>query len=67
MAARFVSIDHNTPMLLPPDMRDWVPEDHLIHFITEALGFLDLSTARVNQRGPGSEQYPPGMMLGLLI
>ena len=67
MAARFVNIDHDTPMLLPPDLRDWVPEDHLVHFIMEAVGLLDLGTARVNHRGTGSEQYPPGMMLGLLI
>lgn len=67
MPARFVSIDHDTPMLLPPDLRDWVPEDHLVHFIMEAVGLLDVSTARVNHRGTGSEQYPPGMMLGLLI
>jgi hypothetical protein len=25
MSARFVNIDHDTPMLLPPDLRDWVP------------------------------------------
>ena len=29
MPARFVPIDHGTPMLLPPDLRDWVPEDGL--------------------------------------
>ncbi len=48
-------------------MRDWVPEDHLIHFIMEAVGLLDLWPARVNHRGTGSDQYPPSMMLGLLI
>jgi len=31
MAARFVSIDRETPLLLPPDMRQWVPENHLSH------------------------------------
>jgi transposase len=67
MPARFVNIDHDTPLLLPPDLRDWVPEDHLVHFIMEAVGLLDLSTAHVNHRGTGSDQYPPGMMLGLLI
>lgn len=67
MPARFVSIDHDTPMLLPPDLRDWVPEDHLVHFIMDAVGLLDLSTAHVNHAGTGSEQYPPSMMLGLLI
>ena len=67
MPARLVTIDHDTPMLLPPDLRQWVPEDHLVHFIMEAVDLLDLSAARVNHRGTGSEQYPPAMMLGLLI
>ena len=67
MPARFVNIDHDTPLLLPPDLRDWVPEDHLVHFIMEAVGMLDLGAARINHRGSGSEQYPPSMMLGLLI
>jgi len=54
-------------MLLPPDLRDWVPEDHLVHFILDAVGLLDVGTARVNHRGTGSAQYPPSLMLGLLI
>lgn len=67
MPARFVNIDHDTPLLLPPDLRDWVPADHLVHFIMDAVGELDLRGARVNERGTGDEQYPPRMMLGLLI
>jgi len=67
MAAKFVSVDHDTPLLLPPDLRDWVGPDHMVHFIMDAVDALDLSTARVNQRGTGSAQYPPSMMLGLLI
>jgi transposase len=67
MAARLVNIDHDTPMLLPPDLRQWVPRDHLVHFIMDAVGELDLRRVRVNERGSGNEQYPPQMMLGLLI
>jgi transposase len=67
MAAKFVNIDHDTPLLLPPDLRDWVEPDHMVHFIMDAVGALDLSTARVNERGTGSAQYPPSMMLALLI
>ncbi len=67
MAARFVNVDHDTPLLLPPDIREWVPEGHLVHFLMDAVGELNLSGARVNERGTGDEQYPPGMMLGLLI
>ena len=54
-------------MLLPPDLRDWVSDDDLAHFILEAVEGVDLSQARVNMRGSGSKQYPPGMMLGVLI
>ena len=55
MPARFVNIDHDTPLLLRPDLRDWVPADHLVHFIMDAVGLLDLNAARVNHRGGGGE------------
>jgi transposase len=67
MAARCINIDHDTPLLLPPDLRDWVPEDHLVHFIMDAVGLLDLRAAHGNHSGSGSEQFPPSLMLGLLI
>ena len=54
MPARFVNIDHDTPLLLPPDLRDWVPADHLVHFLMDAVGLLDLSAARINHRGGGA-------------
>jgi transposase len=67
MGTRYVSIDRETALLLPPDLRDWVPADHLVHFVIDAVEQLDVSAARVNDRGTGSEQYPPRMLLGLLI
>jgi transposase len=67
MATRFVSIDRDTPLLLPPNLRDWVPADHLVHFIVDAVAALDLRRVKVNERGTGSEQYPPRMLLALLI
>lgn len=67
MATRFVLIDRDTPLLLPPNLRDWVPADHLVHFILDAVDALDLRQVKVNTRGTGSEQYPPHMLLGLLI
>jgi hypothetical protein len=44
-AARFVTVDRDTERLLPPDMREWVPENHLSHFIFMTLltGLLILS------------------------
>ena len=54
-------------MLLPVDLRDWVPEDDLVHFVISAVETMELGAVRVNSRGTGSKQYPPGMMLALLI
>jgi transposase len=54
-------------MLLPPDIREWVRGDDLAHFIVDAMEMIDLSAAALNVRGSGSEQYPPGMMLAVLI
>jgi transposase len=67
MAKRFVNIDRSTPILLPQDMRDWLPQDHIARFIIEAVDSSDLSLASVNKNGSGDCQYPPGMMLSMLI
>jgi transposase len=48
-------------------LRDWVPADHLVHFILDAVDALDLRQVKVNPRGTGSEQYPPPLLLARLI
>ena len=67
MAARFVTIDYDTPLMLPPDLRDWVPARHLAHFILDVVEEVNLRQVRINERGTGSEQYPPRMLLALLL
>jgi transposase len=67
MPARFVNVDRQTPMFLPCDLREWLPADHIVHFILDAVEQLPLNHFHVNARGTGSEQYPPAMMLALLI
>jgi transposase len=62
-----VNIDRDTALLLPPDMREWVPADHLVHFILDAVEAIDVSQVKVNTRGTGDEQYPPTMLLALLV
>lgn len=54
-------------MLLPPSLQDWLPEGHLAHFVVETVGLLPLLGFKVNTRGTGSAQFPPSMMLSLLI
>lgn len=67
MAERLVNVDRQTPMLLAPDLREWVADNELAHLILEAVESCDMRAARLNTRGSGSEQYPPTMMLALLI
>ena len=56
MKTRFVSVDRNQPMLLPPDLRDWLPEDDLVHFVIQAVEGLNLGAFKVNVTGSGSAQ-----------
>ena len=37
MAAKFVNIDHDTPMLLLPDLLDCLPADHFVYFIMDTF------------------------------
>ena len=64
---RFVQSDRDQPFLMPPDLREWVPKDHLCHFIIEAVNRIDINQFKINHRGTGSEQYDPRVMLALLI
>jgi hypothetical protein len=66
MARRFKNIDRDTPMLLPPDLRDWVGEDDRVHFVIAAVERLPLSRFAVNYEGCGDEQYPPHLLLALV-
>jgi transposase len=65
--SHFVEANRDQPFLLPPDLREWVPEDDLAHFVLAAVERVDLHHFRVNERGSGSAQYPPRLMLALLI
>lgn len=64
---RYVNVDRGTALLLPPDLREWVPANDVVHLVIEAVEEMDLARVPVNERGTGSEQYPPGMLLALLI
>jgi len=64
---KFFSRFMRVQTLLPPDLRGWLPRDHMVDFIMVAVKAFDLRSARVNLNGTGSAQYPPSMILGLLI
>jgi len=62
------SPDHQ--FLFPPSMRDWLPEDHLVHFVMDVVAGLDLSAIeRVLQEKDhrGERPWNPRMMVALLV
>ncbi len=63
---RFVELNRDIPRLRPPDLRDWVPADHLLHFYLDAVEPLELRGFKINTRGTGDAEYPPAILLVLL-
>lgn len=59
----------NQLLLLPPDMKDWLPDNDLVYFIMEMLDQLDLSAIYDSYDGTkgGQPAFDPKMMVGLLL
>ena len=63
-----VQVDRQTPFLMPQDLKDWLPENHIVHFIIEAVEAVSPKVSfHLNKRGSGSKQFNPEMMMELLI
>jgi transposase len=62
-------VDREQPFLLPPSMTDWLPDDHLVWFVIEAITQLDTTAfhARARLGGVGRRGYDPEMLLTLLV
>ena len=56
-------------LLLPPSLRDWLPEGHLAYFVSDLVDHLDLSaiTAVYEAEDRGSPPYHPVMMTKVLL
>jgi transposase len=69
MARDYRPVLRDQVFLLPPDMRDWLPGDHLVWFILDVIKTLDVSAFEVSRRrgGVGAAGYDPRMLLGLLV
>lgn len=65
--SNFRDYSRSQRFLLPPDLKDWVADDDLAHFIVEAVERVDMSAFHVSRTGSGKAQYHPRMMLGLLV
>jgi transposase len=69
MALTYLPVDRTQPFLLPPDMRDWLPQDHLVWFLLDVLERVDTSVLHGRRRlgGVGRRGYDPDMLLALLV
>jgi transposase len=70
MAKGFLPYTLDQRLLLPPDMREWLPEGHLALFISDVVDTLDLSPIfraleKADDRGRAG--YHPAMMVKLLF
>jgi transposase len=69
MAYNFLRGDRDQPYLLPPDLRDWLPQSHLAWFILDVVDQLDLQPFYRQHRddGHGHPAYDPKTLLGVLL
>ena len=59
----------NEELLLPPSLRDWLPENHLAYFVSDVVDNLDLSAmdAVYGDEKRGQPPYDPLMMTKVLV
>jgi transposase len=69
MPQNFLACDREQSFLLPPDVRDWLPENHLAWFVIDAVAVMDTAAfyAAYRDDGHGRAAYEPAMMLALVL
>src|SRR3954471_14377256 len=69
MAQNFVACDREQVLLLPPSLREWLPEGHLAWFVIDAVAAFELSRfyAAYQADGHGRPAHDPAMMVALLL
>jgi transposase len=69
MAYNFRACDRDQAFLLPPDLREWLPADHLAWFVLDVIDQLDLAPFLKAYRadGHGRAAYEPRMLLAVLL
>jgi transposase len=69
MGPSFIACDREQSFLMPPDVREWLPEDHFAWFVIEAVAAMDLDAFYAVYRGDGRARpaYEPVMVVALLL
>ena len=63
----FIGANRNQSTLMPYDVEDWLPENHLARFIVEIVSMLNFKHIYKQYKGVGSTAYDPRMLLSLLF
>ena len=69
MAQTFIGCDRDQSFLMPPDIRDWLAEDHLAWFVLDAVAGMNLGAfyGAYRRDGVGRRAYDPAMVVALLL
>ena len=69
MAKTYRSYQPEQALLLPPDLREWLPDGHLAYFVSELVDELDLLAIESYYEAEtrGQPPYHPRLMVKLLV
>jgi transposase len=69
MGPSFIACDRAQSFLMPPDVREWLPEDHFAWFVLDSVAAMDLDAFYAVYRGDGRSRpaYEPAMIVALLL
>src|SRR5918993_904082 len=69
MGQNFIGCDRAQTFLMPPDVREWLPEGHLAWFVLDVVARMDLAAfyGAYRQDGHGRAAFDPAMMVALLL
>ena len=69
MGQNFIACDREQELLLPPSLREWLPEEHLAWFVLDAVAELDLGAFHASYRddGWGRAAHGPAMMVAVFV
>jgi hypothetical protein len=64
MPQNFLRCDREQSLLLPPDLRDWLDEDHLAWFVIEAIEEFELELFYASYRGVDEQRHHHPRVVG---
>src|SRR5215204_1047948 len=69
MGQNFIGCDREQELLLPPSLREWLPDGHLAWFVIDAVAEMDLAAfyGAYREDGHGRAAHDPAMMVALLL